>query len=144
MKGNVLVIRGLKPGSRWCDKDRVLVYACFQLLVDFMEQEKPQTIVDYEHDATQRRQWRELRALYRYWKIERPRDEQAIDRALRRWSARHKTRLVPLPDGTGSRLEVLRTDRKAWQMLNRLERAFARREDRMLRRLIDARHWLWC
>lgn len=144
VRGNTLVIRSLKPGGRWCDKDRVMLCACFQLLVDFIEKEKPQTIVDYDRDAAHRRQWRELRALYRYWKVERPREERAIDRALHRWSARHKTRWIPLPDGKGRRLEVVRTDRKAWRSLNRLEAAFTTREEEMLNRLIGARHWLWC
>lgn len=41
MKGNVLALGGIKAGSRWSDKDHVLLCACFQVLVDFIEKERP-------------------------------------------------------------------------------------------------------
>ena len=31
MIGNTLKISDLKKDSKWCDKDRVMLYACFQL-----------------------------------------------------------------------------------------------------------------
>ena len=37
---NILRIESLKEG--WCDKDHVLLHACFQLLSDFVEKEMPQ------------------------------------------------------------------------------------------------------
>ena len=36
---NILKIESLDKG--WCDKDHVLLHACFQLLSDFVEQEIP-------------------------------------------------------------------------------------------------------
>jgi hypothetical protein len=47
----------------WCDKDRIMLHAVFQLLVDFVEQEKPDQIVDYdknryaEYDASLKKHW---------------------------------------------------------------------------------------
>ena len=43
-----LKIHTLKKG--WCGKDEILLHATFQLLVDFVEQEKPGQIIDWEAD----------------------------------------------------------------------------------------------
>lgn len=144
MKGNVLRLRGLRPKSRWTDKDHVMLQACFQLLVDFIEQEKPQAIIDYRHDRRHRMQWCELQALYRYWKVERPRMQREVDRALSRWSAKYRYRLEPNPDGQSSRMVVLSQDKAAGRRHWRLERRFEKQEDEMLRRLIAIRRHLWC
>ena len=49
----MLRIQTLEKG--WCDKDRVMLHAAFQLLVDFLEKEKPDEIVDWSHDADHER-----------------------------------------------------------------------------------------
>jgi hypothetical protein len=66
MKGNVLKLQNLKKKNEWWDKDQVMLYACFQLLMDFLEKEKPQTIVDYKYNLEQKKQWKELQTLYGY------------------------------------------------------------------------------
>ena len=144
MKGNVLQLHGLRPKSRWTDKDHVMLHACFQLLVDFIEQEKPQAIIDYRHDRRHRMQWCELRALYRYWKLERARMKRAVDRALHMWSARYRHRWEPSLDGKTSRLVVISEDKAAKRRLRILEDRFEKQEDAMLRRLIAIRRYLWC
>ena len=144
MKGNVLKLRGIRRDSEWCDKDHVMLHACFQLLVDFIEQERPQTIVDYRHDRRQRRQWAELRRLYRYWKTERPAMDRRIEAARRRWAKDYRCKLVPAREGRGSALVVTRNNGRAQAHLRRLEGAFERTEDEMLRRLIAIRRHLWC
>jgi len=144
MKGNVLTLRSLSARNAWCDKDHVLLHACFQILVDFLDREKPQTIVDYTYDKEHRQAWKELQALSRYWKIERPRAEREKERALSRWSAGRKVKWVPTADGLGWTMVVLKNDKKASACLTRLEIAFDRREDEMLNRLIAIRRYLWC
>ena len=46
----VLKIHTLEKG--WCDKDYVMIHAVFQILVDFIEQEKPDQIVWSEKGVT--------------------------------------------------------------------------------------------
>ena len=121
-----------------------MLYACFQLLADFIEQERPDTIVDYNHDELHRREWKELKALHRYWKVERPREERANQKALGFWAKHHKIRWIPSPDGQESTMEVVKSNAAAWRRLDRLESQFARRENAMFQRLIKARHFLWC
>ena len=144
MRGHVLRLRGLSPRSRWCDKDLVMLHACFQLLVDFLAQEKPQKIVDYTHDRRHREAWKELQALYRYWQVERPRAEREKERALKRWSDSYKHEWVPATDGHGSTLRILHEDKRASARLRKLDAGFDRRESEMLRRLIAIREHLWC
>ena len=143
MKGNTLILKDLKKNSEWCDKDHVLLYACFQVLVDFLEKEKPQTIVDYKHDREQKRQWKELQALYRYWKVERPKLEREENKLLRIWSKKHKTKEEKLPNGWVKRV-VLRNDKKAFSRLNKHKDGMDKLESEMLHRLIDIRKHLWC
>lgn len=38
-KPNILRIKTIN--ATWCDKDNVMLHACFQLLTDFIEQENP-------------------------------------------------------------------------------------------------------
>lgn len=61
-----------------------MLYACFQILVDFIEKEKPQKIVDYDHDAYHRKQWKELQILDKYWKVDRPRLQKEEEKALKK------------------------------------------------------------
>lgn len=144
MKGNVLTLGGIKASSRWCDKDHVLLCACFQVLVDFIEKERPQTIVDFEHDRKHRKMWKEMRALYRYWKVERPLMGRRVEKALRRWARDYRYELVPQPGGRGSAMVVTKNNEQAWTRLRRLEERFDQTEDGMLRRLVNIRRHLWC
>ena len=52
----ILKIHSLEKG--WCDKDHVMLHSVFQLLVDFVEQEKPDQIVDWNSDPVHKRRGR--------------------------------------------------------------------------------------
>jgi len=52
----------------WCDKDLVMLHACFQLLTDFVEQEKAKDIVDWTHNEETKSAGNEIDELYRWWK----------------------------------------------------------------------------
>lgn len=76
---NVVVCRRLPP--TWCDRDALLLHASFQLLTDFVEQEKPWAVnasdkqiqdayevCGEEECVTRTAQWAEVKALYDWWK----------------------------------------------------------------------------
>ncbi|MFA4836363.1 MAG: hypothetical protein WC749_09885 [Dehalococcoidia bacterium] len=46
-----LKIHMLNKGQ-WYDKDTILLHAAFQALADFIELERPDEIVDWQHDNT--------------------------------------------------------------------------------------------
>lgn len=122
-----------------------MLHAVFQLLVNIVEKEKPDRIVDWNWDEEHRRAWAEIRALYRWWKRERPaRKDPLDDRRLKhppmRWrrvSGTDCSELVP-PDEKKYRkyLEVLRKSAE-------LEEEWQKEDQRQLHRLVDVRPYLW-
>jgi hypothetical protein len=66
-----LKIQTLNTGA-WYDKDIVLLHAAFQVLVDFVEQEQPDAICDWQSGELYRHVWSEISALYAWWKDQRP------------------------------------------------------------------------
>jgi hypothetical protein len=53
----------------WHDKDEIILHACFQCLVDFIEQELP-TAGEFDNDV-----WYEIIDLYQWWTVERGKRE---------------------------------------------------------------------
>ena len=63
---NFLKIDSLSDG--WCDKDVIILHACFQLLKDFVEQEKEMIeIIDWEQDEETKKAKSEIDFLYNWW-----------------------------------------------------------------------------
>lgn len=62
---NALKITSLEKG--WCDKDFVMLHACFQLLKDCVEKEDLFGRWDTKGNLLAASQKRELRKLYRWW-----------------------------------------------------------------------------
>lgn len=70
-------IHSLEPGYH--DKDEMMLHACFQLLVDFVEEEEPFRVVNWEEDEIHRCVASEIRDLYDWWKNKRPLRQTALD-----------------------------------------------------------------
>lgn len=63
---NVLKIESLSDD--WCDKDEVILHACFQILKDFVEQEKEMIeVIDWEHTEEAKNAKSEIDVLYKWW-----------------------------------------------------------------------------
>ncbi len=137
-----LKIHTLKKG--WHDKDEILLHAAFQLLVDFMEQERPERI-DWNANKVHRDAWREIKSLYRWWKIERPaRHSPLDDKKLLKPPLKFKR----IPGSEFSQL--VQPDRKkyaayyrAMKRDGRLEKQWYEEDQRNLHRLIEVRGFLW-
>lgn len=72
----ILHIHSLEKG--WCDSDIVLLHAAFQLLVNFVEKEKPDKIVDWDADPSHSQAWEEIQNLYHWWTKGRPARKRAF------------------------------------------------------------------
>lgn len=71
---NILKIESL--GDGWCDKDHVMLHACFQLLSDFVEKEmKVNSYPDWEASVETKNAKKEIEELYSWWQ-EWKKDEQ--------------------------------------------------------------------
>jgi hypothetical protein len=138
-----LKIHTLKKG--WYDKDEVLLHAAFQLLIDFIEQEKPDRIVDWNGDELHRKAWKEIKSLYNWWKKERPARKSPLD------DNRLKYPPLKLEKIPGSDLcKMVEPDKKKYANYYRVLREHRKLEEKWeeedqhnLHRLIDIRKFLW-
>ncbi len=74
---NILKIESLSDD--WCDKDVVILHACFQLLKDFVEKEKEIIEqIDWKHDKETENAKAEIDFLYNWW-LERIDKENDLD-----------------------------------------------------------------
>lgn len=67
----------LKPKSNlslyhWYDTDTKILYANFQLLVDYVEKEKPEENTDWTTRPSDQEIWSEIQTLYNWWTTVRP------------------------------------------------------------------------
>lgn len=71
---HILDIRDKKNGYAWgwIDTDNALLFACFALLVKYVEQEKPFEVLNWDWNEEQSQAGKEIRALYDWWKVRRP------------------------------------------------------------------------
>ena len=53
----------------WIDKDNAMFMACFKLLEDYVEQEDPFNVLDWEWHEDHRKAKKEITDLYDWWKI---------------------------------------------------------------------------
>ena len=141
-RATALKIHTLKKG--WHDKDEILLHAAFQLLVDFMEQERPERI-GWNANKIHRDAWREIKSLYKWWKIERPARKSPLDNKR---LLKPALKLKKLPGSEFSQLVQL--DRKkyaayyrAMKKDGRLEKQWHEEDQRNLHRLIEVRGFLW-
>lgn len=138
-----LKIKTLEKG--WHDKDNVLLHAAFQLLTDFVELEKPDEIVDWSHDVTHRKAWKEIKSLYKWWNETRPARKSPLDKKGLKIPPM-KFKKIP---GSDNR-EWIRPDKKKYAEYYRalkkdqqLEKKCEEEDQRNLHRLIDIRGFLW-
>ena len=139
----ILKINGLKKG--WCDRDNLLLYSSFQILVDFVEKEKPAEIVYWSSSQKHRHVWKEIKELYNWWTSTRPaRIDPIDDKNLKRPAIKFKKI-------TGTKLySLLDYDRKKYASYDaaikkswKLEKEWEKEDQKNLHRLINIRQYLW-
>jgi hypothetical protein len=73
----ILKIKTLEKG--WVDQDKVMLHANFQILTNFVEQEDPFEIINWNSDKTHKEVAKEIRSLYRWWTKSRPNRRDPFD-----------------------------------------------------------------
>jgi len=137
----VLKIATLDKG--YADPMEVVLHACFQCLVDFIEKEKPETL-DWTWSETHSHAWAEIQSLYRWWKDERPNrkfptedmDGPPISELFVEIPGSEYSRLVEPRDKYPEYYKALDEDII-------LDREWGEEDQRNLHRLIDVREFLW-
>ncbi len=148
-KFNIVKIKSLKPG--YYDVDHRMLHANFQLLVEYVEKEKPFDHIDWEHDELHRHVAREIRALYYWWTEIYPNRKNPLD------NLKDEDRPAPfecysdLPGGGAvygekeRRLEekLYPKYRAALESSWELEKKWDQEEEDNLIRLMKIRQYLW-
>ena len=121
--------------NHWHDRDKLLLHASFQILVDFIEEEKPFEIIDYSVSEKSSKEKEELQFLYNWWKNERPKRVDIID-------------LIDEKDIPHTIEEILNSPKnsiwsKACRESYKQDIAWYKEDTKMLMRLIKIRDRLW-
>lgn len=145
----ILKIHSLEKG--WCDKDRVLLHACFQLLVDYVEMEEALSgHIDWSWDEEHKRTAKEIRSLYRWWTKTRPnRKDPVLELPRKYWPADDEW-FVDATDQDGRECRMMAdlskkypeyyaAMRRGWK----LEDKWFDEDQKNLHRLIEIRRHLW-
>jgi hypothetical protein len=121
----------------WRDRSAVMLWACFKILVEFVEKEEPSDLESYcagkteeqirEEVGSQLDTHREMMSLYRWWKTEREAEAKQVDEMFERSKA--------APDKKTSRAL-----RDAWF---EADQARDRKDQVQLQRLVAIRGYLW-
>jgi hypothetical protein len=120
----------------WQDVPEKMLYAMFNLLGEYLNEETPHDLTDYyteeqiEADVglkSQQDSINEARAIYHWWKVGRKQEEQAITEARDTWYKNRKK---------GGKQEY-------WDKLRELEEAYENKTDEMITRLMKIRRTLW-
>jgi hypothetical protein len=129
----------------WCDRDHVLLHAAFQVLVDFIEKEKPNKTIDWKWNKKHQKAWKEMSDLYYWWTKERPKRKSHIND--------EKLKIPPLKfiNVPGSKYKTLDKPNKkkyakyykALKIDWKLERKWHKEDTKNLHRLVNIRDFLW-
>ena len=144
----ILKINTLEKG--WANRDDLLLHASFQILVDFVEKERPFEIVDWKHDQKHREAAKEIRYLYRWWVKLRFKRHDPLDDLKERPSLEEQLKPVYDNDGkTISHYELTKQTKKYpkyYAMLKKswkLDEKWQDEDQANLNRLIKIRRFLW-
>ena len=138
-----LKIESLEKG--WCDKDRLMLYAAFQILIDFVEKETPDKIIDWNWDMAHKIAWAEINSLYNWWTRIRPQRRSPVD------YKKMKRPLFRFEQLKGKELgELIRPNKKKYAKYFKALKKEVKLEDKWLNedngnlfRLIRIRKYLW-
>lgn len=145
----ILKIASLEKG--WHDKDKLLLHACFQLLVDYVEKEKGLSgHIDWNWDEPHSHAAREMRSLYRWWTKARPNRKDPCRDLSKKDCPSMEEMFVPVKrDNCSCRRMVTDFSKKypkyeaALKKSAKLEEKWETEDQQNLHRLIDIRTYLW-
>jgi len=122
----------------WYDTDTRMLQACFLLLVEYVECEKPFELLDWNADEKHKEVAAEINDLYNWWKTGRAAKHAALVKEWDSLPPEETSRFVPVEDG-GFTIHIPDSHRA----LNRKEDELVEEDDRNLQRLIKIRGFLW-
>lgn len=136
----------------WMDKDHRILLANMALLVEYVEQEKPFEVINWDYDEQHLAVKKDIQEIYAWWKNYNKRLAE-IDESLSSWYDIHKENKYtrekqPNGDILVTQLPMTNPMLKQEETIRfnehqRLETALENEEQEMLIRLIKIRRYLW-
>ena len=114
----------------WCDRDYLMLCACFNILKDFVERELPHSYTDYSQSGAWQDSRTEILALYEWW---------MKGRATEHADAHGEAARL----GLGDLSKLAQGWTSEMQVCGRRLLAFDARDDQMLARLVKVRGFMW-
>lgn len=115
----------------WEEVDHQMMYACFKLLVDYVEKQRPFDLIDFQTEEINKALGKEILDLYGWWTVTRPQERQDLAAA---WSK------LPRPQFDENGRWSPRPE--ARELVDR-NRDLDAKDDEMLMRLVKVRRHLW-
>jgi len=146
----ILKIHTLKKG--WTDRDNIMLHANFQILVDFVEQEHPFKIIDWNFNDAHINAAKEIRYLYHWWTKSRPNRTDPFDSLKKNEMPDWKERSKPVYADDGKTIDhyVFISDPPGYQKYkdvskksHKLDMKWEAEDQDNLIRLIKIRRFLW-
>ena len=125
----------------WCDVPEKMLYAMFNLLKEYFNEEPYDLTTTYSRDEieadpalkSQQFHFDEAKALLHWWEVERKADINNIDKLLESWSRVRSDDIIPNDPVT----------QIYWKALLKAEEDFEKKTDEMIARLMFIRRGLW-
>ena len=133
----------------WIDRSEMLLYANFNILVEFIELEKPDKFIDWRSDPEHSHAWDEMMYLYTWWKHERQAELNAMSLILNEvqhqdWDDMFES--IPQEENGEKYWTMKPLSKKQEEMYDRYgaeEQRLEKKDQDNLHRLIEIRKYLW-
>lgn len=118
----------------WMDKDHLMLLVNMKLLVDYVEEERPFELINWDHDVVNANARKEIEEIYKWWKNYENRQKE-IDNVLHEWYL--STQLQ------SDNQEAVKKEKELFDKQSLMETKLDEEEQDMLIRLIKIRRFLW-
>lgn len=129
----------------WYDRCAILLLANFNILVDYIENERPGDIIDWGYCPESMATWDEINELYNWWKTGRKLEHQACDALLHNMNFDWDSWWEPHPTNPNlmSMKELEPEVRTKFDLYGAESDRLEKKDEEMLIRLIKVRMHLW-
>ena len=135
-----LKIKTLDRG--WHDKDELMLHAIMQLVVDFIEKERPDEYIDWDSDEGHRNAWNTLTDVYDWWTVRRNQRHNPVDDL----EFRDDWITFGEPDENGNVPATLNNTPEETEIIlagARLESEWYHEDTEMMQRIVSVREYMW-
>lgn len=119
-----------------------IVMDVFNTVCDFFEIQRDEPFVEWHNDAPHRRIYATMEAVYKWWRVERPKLEKKMGEGKL-----SKNFMKPLPSAKGEpkryTIQFNKSDRKILDRVRRIEKQIQETDTKWLLKIIRIRACLW-